>query len=937
MSTSGPLAGPRAARGRGFGAGRHFLSLKWKAFLAISLALLLTNAGIAWLVFVRATAHFDEQQRDRQALQARQLEVVLAQGFQAMSTFASFIPQLSVPGAVDEPGLARRLGSVLDEHGVLLEVEWGIEGIHYFAAEKPATALVSWPAGRSAPQLAGLLEQARREEAPQGRLVCAGGCVQVVALPLLERGRTVGFLAVERSIGDSLHDFHRLSGADLVLLERRPALAAGGGPRWLAPWGRAVSSITHPQPVLPILGTVAARFGLSELHVRPRRLQRGGEWYEVSAVSAAPAYPAIDVLVVNRVTAQVQAIRAATGDSLLLAVAGLVFSGVVLMLLLWSPMRRIQDAVQALPLLAEKSYAQLREHLPPRPPERVPRDEIDVMIEVIGRVAGQIEQLDQAHSAAERALRDSEQGLKLAQSMARVASWQGRPLDGTFEVTQGAARIDPALAAVQTWEEFLDLVHPADRSRLRIAWRQGRIGGQMDIEFRLQIGHREIDIHAMARFDAVDPTRILYAAGMLQDVTEMRIVQRALRRHRDRLEDEVLERTAELVAARNDAERLAQVKGRFLANMSHEIRTPLNAILGLSQVGLQQDHGRTAAETFTQIRDAGEHLLKVVNDVLDISKLEAGTLTIEQRPFDLRKAISQPAAMLEQHMQAKSLRLLVTLAEDLPPCVLGDGFRLQQILINLLGNAVKFTEQGSVSLDVYREHGLYCFRVTDTGIGMSRGQIGRLFTPFQQLEDNPVQRREGTGLGLCISNTLATLMGGDIHVSSERGVGSKFVLRLPLQALEATGATVTEPATPAAARRPRLAGLCALVADDVAINRTVLQALLEKEGARVVVAVDGAAAVEAVLRESARLDVVLMDVEMPQLDGRQATRRIRAAGLDVAIIGVTAHAGAEERAVSLAAGMDDQLIKPILQDELVHRVLRHRRRGAPRPLPQKTA
>lgn len=185
----------------------------------------------------------------------------------------------------------------------------------------------------------------------------------------------------------------------------------------------------------------------------------------------------------------------------------------------------------------------------------------------------------------------------------------------------------------------------------------------------------------------------------------MRAAERSLMSHRDRLEDEVLARTAELVAARKEAERLAQNKGQFLANMSHEIRTPLNAVLGLSQIGIRQSQNRAIADTFEQIIEAGEHLLNVVNDVLDMSKLEAGKLVVVAEPFDLGKTISQCVEMLRQRADAKALTLRVSVAADLPKSVIGDAFRLQQILINLLSNAIKFTECGSVVLDVQRQGG----------------------------------------------------------------------------------------------------------------------------------------------------------------------------------------------------------------------------------------
>ncbi|MBT8429605.1 MAG: response regulator, partial [Gammaproteobacteria bacterium] len=411
--------------------------------------------------------------------------------------------------------------------------------------------------------------------------------------------------------------------------------------------------------------------------------------------------------------------------------------------------------------------------------------------------------------------------------------------------------------------------------------------------------------------------------GMMQDITEMRAVQRALQSHRDHLEKVVTERTAELVDARNRAEELARTKSDFLANMSHEIRTPMSAVLGLSQIGMRESHNRKIAHTFEQILEAGGHLLNVVNDVLDVSKLEAGTLATESIPFQVRKAVSACAEMLRPRAQAKSLKMQVCVAEDFPDWVLGDSFRVQQILINLMSNAVKFTEKGSIFLDVYREDEVSCFKVRDTGIGMSAEQLERLFKPFHQFENSLTRNHEGAGLGLSISNTLAGLMGGGISVLSEPGGGSEFILRLPMP--EGMGSPSMEEVGGGSDESDvqRLGGIRVLVADDVRINRTIVEALLEAEGATVTTAANGAEAVAAVSgRGKEAFDVILMDLEMPKMDGRQATRRIRVLQPALPIIGLTAHVSEEQRAQSLESGMNDQLVKPVWPEALVAAILR---------------
>lgn len=904
---------------------RPFFGLKWRTLAAFSVVLVLVNAGLAHLVHKRSTRQFEAEQASRRLTQIRAFDAVLSKSFESMSTMAALLPRLGAPHDADGGGWQpRQILAALEAHGQMLGLEWGVEGVHYFEGSLRVTPTFSWPQGGRTPPLGRLMETAARDEAPQGRLVCRVNCIQLVVLPLLRQGVTGGFLVVERSIGDSLREFHLLSGAQVVLLHH----PSGKDPphRRVGGWEHDIALVTHADLVLPLIEAAAGRLTLEAIRDGPQRIRFAGDWYEIFALPAMPGGAATTVLLVNRVTGQVKAIEEATEDSVLLGLGGLLVSEMVLLMLLWGPMQRIQRVVQALPLLAGKQYALLRKDLSGIAGRGAIRNEIDVMVEVIAGVSAQIESLDGACSAAEWALQESEQGLQMAQSLARVAGWTGRPTDGSFEIGQGGQRISAVLAQVRRWSEFLALVHPDDRCAVLKAWRGGRPGGSLDIEFRLLIGDRVIDIHAMAEFEAIGRARVLSATGMMQDVSETRAVQRALEGHRDRLEQAVRQRTAELYAACNRAERLACDKGRFLANMSHEVRTPLNAVLGLCQLGLQQGPNPRVTATLEQILAAGGHLLDVVNDVLDAAKLEAGKLTIVPCAFDLRDSIRKCTDMLRPHAASKSLMITATIADDVPAALIGDGLRLRQILINLLGNAVKFTQHGAVSLGVERDGDSYCFRVRDTGVGISVAQIDHLFAPFHQGAHARDRGREGTGLGLSISRALAVEMGGDIHVHSEPGEGSEFVLRLPLQ-------TSPAPCAPAGADHPlpssgnRLAGIRVLVADDMAVSRKILVALLEAEGARVTAVNDGRCAVDAVLGGGGKgFDLVLMDVEMPGVDGRHAAREIRLAGVDVPIIGVTGHVSADERIASIAAGMDHQLVKPVMQPTLIRTVLDYRGR-----------
>jgi PAS domain S-box-containing protein len=416
---------------------------------------------------------------------------------------------------------------------------------------------------------------------------------------------------------------------------------------------------------------------------------------------------------------------------------------------------------------------------------------------------------------------------------------------------------------------------------------------------------------------------IVGGIAIIQDITERLAKDAELARYRDHLEELVAERTRELTAARTEAERLARVKSEFLANMSHEIRTPLNGVLGMAQIGYRQSSGRTRSqEIFGKILRSGKLLLGIINDILDFSKIEAGKLHIDETIVLLRPLLDHAVELVADRAREKGIELVVDVPADLPDACRSDPLRIGQILMNLLANAVKFTESGRVTLAIAREADCLVFRVSDTGIGIAADQLERIFSAFEQADGSTTRRFGGTGLGLAITSRLVDLLGGRITVDSTPGLGSCFEVSLPFVA-----ATTVERSGNAGVPLPglagrRLAGLSILVAEDNEINRAVVLENLSEEGAAVVLAANGQEAVDQVIRRgSDAFDVVLMDLQMPVMDGCEATRRILELAPALPVIGQTAHTLDEERRACFAAGMVAHIAKPIDPEELVEVIL----------------
>jgi PAS domain S-box-containing protein len=518
---------------------------------------------------------------------------------------------------------------------------------------------------------------------------------------------------------------------------------------------------------------------------------------------------------------------------------------------------------------------------------------------------------------AENALRDSEARYSEAERVAGVGNYEWDPITLKANWSANLYRLcnrDPSLGPA-VFDDIAQYYEPADWARIDASLQHCFTTGEpFELDCQLcPTGKAPIWITFRNEFfrDAADDSAKM--RGTLLDITTLKLARDEILQLNAGLERRVEERTRQLAEASKKAEAANAAKSAFLANMSHEIRTPMNAILGMSRQLMREAPTPRQADRLAKIDGAGHHLLAIINDVLDLSKIEAERLVLEDRDFDVSALFDHVNSLIADQARAKGLKVVLEL-DDTPLRLSGDITRLSQALLNYASNAVKFTERGSITMRAHpleeRDGSLLvCFEVQDTGIGIEPDVARKLFGAFEQADASTTRKYGGTGLGLAINRRLAGLMGGGVGVRSEPGQGSVFWFTARLRRAKSAAPDVE--AAKLEVDMTLLAGTRILLVEDNEVNREVAQELLESAGLAVALAKNGREAVNAALSND--YDLILMDIQMPEMDGLTATRLLRASPewATKPIVAMSANVFEEDRRACEEAGMNDFVVKPV--------------------------
>ena len=534
----------------------------------------------------------------------------------------------------------------------------------------------------------------------------------------------------------------------------------------------------------------------------------------------------------------------------------------------------------------------------------------EVMLKLMSEISHQLGYFVE-RKRAETALRLAQKRLTQAQGIARLGSFVSNSATGFFQLSPELQRMLQFPGEIVSLEMMQNRIHPDDREKVIGAYRlarEARVPFSLDHRYILPDG-QEIHIHGQGEIEIDAQTHAPQLVGIMQDISERKRIEEVL------------------VRMREAAESANQAKSAFLASMSHEIRTPMNAILGFAQILLRdpQTSGQQRQHLTTILR-SGEHLLGLINDILEVSKIESGRISLHPHPFDLMQLMQDLQGMFSEKLASRRLSLNIQISENTPHYLVGDEAKLRQVLINLLSNAVKFTDSGGIEIRVGASpegQGTRLFwEVEDTGCGIAADELHKVFSSFEQTASG-IRSQSGTGLGMAISRSYVNLMGGSLELRSQEHVGTCFSFDLPFGLTSAAEVKAIENPRRVKSLAPSQATPKILLVDDRETNLALLREMLQPLGFELSQAENGAEALRAF--EQFKPQAILMDSAMPVMNGLEATRAIRARadGGEVVIISISASAFEHDRASILAAGASDFLAKPVRESDLLAKLQSH--------------
>lgn len=731
--------------------------------------------------------------------------------------------------------------------------------------------------------------------------------------PWKDGSRIIGFVELGKDSRVYIDELKALFDIEIYLFARKTqverslweksVLTAGKSPSW-GDYGDYVLAEQTNDFVPPIFKTIFKK----EEHMGGRAI--GSFWqgkrYKVTGLSPvedAGGNEVADMAIVIDVTDHYNAVR----DSLLIIIPLTIAMGMILIYILY----RIVTNVEIKLIVAGKQELALREAEAKEILRVEYIDEIESKNEELMMSMEALREARLVSELAEKRLRHSEASLARAQMIANVGNWEWEIASGEITWSDEIFRIfghEPG-DFKPTYEAFLNTIHPDDRdlvmTHIDRALKREK-GYNLDHRIVLPDGVGRI-VHEQGAIELDDEGRPARMIGTVQDITARKEVEHALE------------------VAKKVADSASRAKSEFLSNMSHEIRTPMTTIFGMAELLNETGLNEEQADFVRHLIDSSESLISIINDILDISKIEAGKMTIEGRRFDLEEEIDKIINMFSQKAKERDVKLNKKIASTVSRCLIGDPVRFRQVLVNLIGNAIKFTKKGAVSVDVKCDPSSNCLdsctlqiAVNDTGIGIEKDKLETIFEEFSQADSSITRTHGGTGLGLTISRKLIEMMGGELHVESRVGKGSKFYFTLDFKgASEKVG---TEKKGAETLTSGEILPLKILLTDDSEDNRYLIDTFLKKSGHTLDFAENGEEAIE--MFTATDYDLVLMDIQMPVLDGYEATRIIRkweedSGKVAVPIVAFTAYALKEEVDRCIEAGCSDHLAKPVKKKALL--------------------